>query len=344
MNNDIPLLPKSVALELTYQCNHHCLFCSCPWYAPNSSYPKGKEFSTTQWKRVIERLYDSGIRTFSLSGGEALLREDLHEIIEHIRTIGIQRKMNYPIILISNGRLMNEEHLKFFKDMNVHLNMSLPGYQTFEEHTGVDNADYVLEFFSKAKEIGLDCTANITVTQKNYHELFETISLALISGASDILLNRFLPGGRGLQYMEELRLSTEQINRMLDTAEEVLSLANRYGNVGTEIPKCIINSPDSYQRIHVGYQCAAAKGFFVIDPAGQIKTCNHSPHIVGNVFNEPWIKDIDYWNQFASSSYQPTFCNDCSSIKDCDCGCREVTHILGLGINGIEPHLMLKKL
>lgn len=50
--------------------------------------------------------------------------------------------------------------------MNVHLSMSLPGYQSFEEHTGVANADYVLEYFSKAKEIGLECTANITVTKR----------------------------------------------------------------------------------------------------------------------------------------------------------------------------------
>lgn len=343
MKNSIPILPKSVALELTYKCNHHCLFCSCPWYAPNSSYPLGKELSTTQWKWVIEKLYDYGVKTFSLSGGEALLRDDLHEIIGHIRMIGNQRKIDYPIILISNGRLMNEEHLKFFKEMNVHLSMSLPGYLSFEEHTGVDNADYVLECFSKAKEIGLECTANITVTKKNYYELFETISLALINGATEILLNRFLPGGRGLKYMNELCLSTEQINGMLDTAEEVLTLANRYGNVGTEIPKCIIASANSYKRIHVGYLCAAAKGFFVIDPTGQIRTCNHSPHIVGNVFEEPWIKDTDYWNKFAFRSYQPTVCNGCSSAKNCDCRCREVTNILGLGINGIEPNLTLKK-
>jgi MoaA/NifB/PqqE/SkfB family radical SAM enzyme len=207
MKNSIPILPKSVALELTYRCNHHCLFCSCPWYAPNSSYPLGKELSTTQWKWVIEKLYDYGVKTFSFSGGEALLREDLHEIIRHIRTIGNQRKIDYPIILISNGRLMNEEHLKFFKEMNVHLSMSLPGYQSFEEHTGVANADYVLEYFSKAKEIGLECTANITVTKKNYYELFETISLALINGATEILLNRFLPGGRGLKYIPQFGIT-----------------------------------------------------------------------------------------------------------------------------------------
>lgn len=70
--------------------------------------------------------------------------------------------------------------------------------------------------------------------------------------------------------------------------------------------------------------------------AGQIRTCNHSPRIVRSVFEKPWVKDTDYWNQFASRSYHPTFCHGCSSVKICDCDCKEVTNILGLGINGIE--------
>ena len=26
-------LPATAVLEMTYRCNHACLFCSCPWYA-----------------------------------------------------------------------------------------------------------------------------------------------------------------------------------------------------------------------------------------------------------------------------------------------------------------------
>lgn len=32
MNNTFGL-PPVAALELTYRCNHQCLFCSCPWEA-----------------------------------------------------------------------------------------------------------------------------------------------------------------------------------------------------------------------------------------------------------------------------------------------------------------------
>ena len=74
----------------------------------------------------------------------------------------------------------------------------------------------------------LRTTVNITVTRINYDELFETIALGLLNGASSVLLNRFLPGGRGLLYRQKLELSREQLNGMLDTAEEVLSYRKCY--------------------------------------------------------------------------------------------------------------------
>ncbi len=321
-------LPQSVALELTYKCNHQCKFCSCPWDAPDSTYPKGEELSVHDWKKVVDILYSKGVELFSVSGGEALLKDGFEEILRHIRHEGDRRGLDSPIVLISNARKMTDDYLRLFKELNIHLSMSLPGYETFQEHTGVDNADGVLHWFQVAKIIGLKTTLNVTVTKKSYEELFQTISLGLINGAEDVLLNRFLPGGRGLSYMNELSLSPEQVNGMLDTAEEVLAYANKQGHVGTEIPVCSIKDISKYKHIHIGYQCAAAKGFFVIDPSGSIRTCNHSPRIVGHIFREPMIEDVAYWNMFAKSEYTPAICLGCKNGNMCDCGCREVANIL----------------
>ena len=322
------ILPPSVVLELTYKCNHHCIFCSCPWEVPQSKYPMCKEMCLDDWKKAIDILYQKGIQSFSISGGEALLKKCMPEIVEYIHKEGLRRGVDNPIVLISNGLAMKEEYLHLFKNNNVHLSMSLPGYNTFKEHTGIDNADGVLGWFEKAKSLGMQTTVNITVTQKNYHELFETISMGLLSGATSVLLNRFLPGGRGLSYMDELLLTPEQINGMLDMAEEVLSLSNRYGNLGTEVARCAIKQPMKYSHLQIGYQCAAAKGFFVIDPAGFVRTCNHSPHIVGHIFNQTIIEDRGYWELFAKSECKPAMCTGCKMISKCDCGCREVANIL----------------
>ena len=333
--------PQAVALELTYRCNHKCVFCSCPWYAPSNNYPLVEELNCDQWFKAIDILYDNGVTAFSISGGEATLKDCMPQIVEYIHQNNLKRGYKTPIVLISNGLAMREEFLQLFKRCNVHLSMSLPGYNTFQQHTGVDNADGVLEWFKKAKEYGIKTTVNVTVTAKNIHELFETISLGLINGASSLLLNRFLPGGRGLENMNDLMLTNEQLQEMLDIAEEVLRLANRYGHVGTEIPLCAVNAPKKYKNLAIGYQCAAAKGFFVIDPSGNIRTCNHSPRIVGNIFSKPMIKDVDYWNMFAHSQYQPDHCKNCKAINICDASCREVANILKGSPKEIDPTLAI---
>ncbi len=335
-------LPKSVVLELTYKCNHKCKFCFCPWDAPSSTYKKGKELTIHQWKEVIDKLYLNGFTHFSVSGGEALTKNGWEEIVRHIRQRGKEYGLNNPIVLISNGRLMSDEALLLFKELGVHLSMSLPGYETFEWHTGMDNADNVLEWFEKAHKIGLHVTANITVTKKNLSELFETIALALLNGADDILLNRFLPGGRGLHYLSELCLNTSEINEMLDIAEEVLEHSGRIGYTGTEIPYCAIDDPQKYKHLNVGYRCSAAWSFMVVDASGQIRVCNHSPIVVGNIFEPSLITDVEYWNLFANKNYQPPECGQCMANKFCDCGCREVASILSKSPCAVDCSVELK--
>lgn len=333
--------PKNVVLELTYKCNHRCLFCSCPWENKSSGYRKGRELDIAEWKETIRILLDRGIEIFSISGGEAILKEDAKEIIQFIRKSLTDRQINTEITLISNGLNLSEEWLEFFKKYNVHLSISIPGIETFSQHTGVDNVEGVLNWFRHAKILGLRTTANITVTKLNLKELKKTIALALLNGAYDILLNRFLPGGRGIAHMKDLVISTKELNQMLEDAEDVLSLANRYGNVGTEIPLCSINNPAHYKYLHIGYKCAAATGFFVVGPSGEIRTCNHSPKIVGHMFNPEIITDSIYWNKFAEDEIDVKECNGCLGNTICSCGCREVAHILCSNVENPDPSILL---
>jgi MoaA/NifB/PqqE/SkfB family radical SAM enzyme len=235
-------IPHTVVLELTYKCNHRCLFCSCPWEAGADGFPtyeKGEELTVEQWKKTLDVLEKYKVKQISISGGEALLKEGLIEILAYVREKNSFNR-DEKIVLISNGLAMNEKFLIAFKRYNIHLSLSLPGLSTFKKHTGIDNAEGVLYWLGKAKEEGIDTTVNITVTKLNYHELFETIANGLIAGANTLLLNRFLIGGRGITYKDELSLTNKQLNGMLDVAEDILRKSNRIGSIGTEIPLCVI--------------------------------------------------------------------------------------------------------
>ena len=148
--------------------------------------------------------------------------------------------------------------------------MSLPGLATLREHTGIGDPDEILEKFRLANELGTPAVVNITVTKKNLHELYQTISAAFLAGARQLLLNRFLPGGRGLFHENDLVLGAAEVRQMLDTAEEALTDAGRFGSVGTELPKCLVNA-DKFKRLTIGTRCSAALEFFVIGPDGHIR-------------------------------------------------------------------------
>ena len=336
------LLPKTIVLELTYKCNHKCLFCSCPWENDLDGFPKyekGTELNLEQWKQALDILAKCGVKNVSISGGEALLKPELIDILDYIRKKNVFNK-DSSIVLISNGLVMNEDFLAIFKKYKVHLSLSLPGLQTFEKHTGHDNAKGVLHWLSRAKEEKISTTVNVTVTNINYYELYETIARGLIAGADTVLLNRFLIGGRGIRHKEKLSLNSEQLNGMLDIAETVLTKSKRWGAIGTEYPLCIISrGKDYYRHLSIGSLCAAGKTFFVIDPSGFVRVCNHSPRKVGHIFDKDIISDKNYWESFAKRDYLPESCLNCKDISSCDCGCRETAFIVSGSLYEKDPCL-----
>lgn len=233
-------------------------------------------------------------------------------------------------------KLDSHDFLDFIAERKVSICISIPGIETFIEHTGVDNVEHVLSLFEKTRSKGIQATANIAVTKKNLPELYENIAYALIKGADYVLLNRFLPGGRGLKNQEYL-LSKDETNQMLDIAEEVLSKANKYGHVGTELPLCAINNPDKYKHIRVSNLCSAAKGFCIIDPSGYLKVCNHSPIRICKYNELDSLVDHEYWNSFRQRDYIPDMCKGCDKLDRCDGGCREAAHVYYSKINDSDP-------
>ena len=270
------------------------------------------------------------MRHFTFTGGEPLMRPDIVELITFVGT--------HPAIeakrMISNLQLMDRRILRVLKDQGFALSTSLPGLKTYHLHTGSRRPQRVLRWIREAHRIGLHVTVGVTVTRLNLDELYETVATALIHGSDTILLNRFLPGGRGLQHRTMLELDRPQINQMLRVTEEVLRRANRFGSVGTELPYCAVDDPEQYQNLHFGFICSAAKGFFVIDPSGYVRACNHSPVRIGaiDVFSEN-----PYWQAFADRAYTPHGCVFCSKASYCDGGCRESAHLCFGAIDAIDP-------
>lgn len=322
-------LPTTLVAELTYSCNHKCLFCSCPW--ETAVYKKEPEMTTAEWADALKKLKNFGANHVTFTGGEATLRSDLFEILSAAKNLG------YTLGLITNGKAVNRDFLEKLQPFDLLLSISVPGIESFESTTKTDGIEHTLELFKFCKELNISTVANIAVTKKNINELYENIALPLIYGANYVLLNRFLPGGRGLKNKEFL-LSVDEINEMLDTAETVLEKSATYGHVGTELPYCIIKNPEKYKYLSIGSLCSAGKQFFVVDPSGFIKVCNHSPEKLCRWTEIETLETNDYWNKFINSDYIPSMCKNCEHLNiRCDGGCREAAHVFGEKTDDADP-------
>jgi radical SAM protein with 4Fe4S-binding SPASM domain len=342
-------LPATAVLEMTYRCNHQCRFCSCPWESKESGFKRHKELTPREWKEILQTLTKMGVTNIAFTGGEALLKEGIFDIMraaaqlqsEHIETRDgrLVSEIKAPkLFLLSNGTTVKRTTLEFCRDNAVQLSMSLPGLATLREHTGIGDPDIILSKFQLAKEMGLDTVVNITVTRRNLPELYQTISAAFLAGAQQLLMNRFLPGGRGLQHRDWL-LNAAEVVQMLDTAEEALTDAGRYGSVGTELPKCLVRA-EKYKRLTVGTRCSAALAFFVIGPSGWIRVCNHSPLDLVHISEIESLKQHPYWKKFTQKDYLPKACSGCEQIGACDGGCREAAHIVGGSPDAPDPLIL----
>jgi radical SAM protein with 4Fe4S-binding SPASM domain len=301
-----------------------------------------------EWKELVETYARAGVTSFCFTGGEPLLKEGLPELIaftarlttHHIETVGgVLKQQDLPpnLYLLSNGKILTDEILELCREHSIALSISLPGVETFAEHTqGGQPVENVLQLFRKASEMGITTTAGITVTQRNFHELYETIAMALLAGANQILLNRFMPGGRGLAN-RDLELSVEQIRQIPEIAEAVLKKANRKGHIGTEYPRCLVD-PERYAHIKVGTRCSAASDFFVVGPSGRLRVCNHSPLDLVHWRDYEKLKDHPYWKQFILKAWDLKDCEGCRHLGiTCDGGCREAAHVACGDVSGMDP-------
>jgi radical SAM protein with 4Fe4S-binding SPASM domain len=340
-------LPATAVLEMTYACNHACLFCSCAWTAPGNGFDVRAEIDVSEWKRLIGTLCGMGVVNLAFTGGEPLLKEGLEELIrfaasrtsELVETEDgklVSRRIPPKLFLLSNGKEMTRGILDLCAELGVHLSMSLPGVKAFPRLTAGGDPGNVLRWFERAKAAGVRTTAGVTVTAWNLEELFETLSAALLAGAETLLLNRFLPGGRGLAHARELSIRIGDVKPMLETAEEVLRASNRRGNLGTELPLCLLDGI-RLEHLKVGTQCSAAVDFFTVDPSGYLRVCNHSPVRLHRWTEMENLKRDPTWRRFALKEYLPSACAPCTDMTRCDAGCREAARIVSGSPDGPDP-------
>jgi len=145
----------------------------CPFWkriSPNSS--------LEQEKRILKRVYDSGVVGIAFEGGEPLLRQDLVDILAFSRSLPLHTS------IITNGTLLESRIEEIAPYINGVVYVSLDGLKkTHDAIRGVDGSfSKAVRGINAAKE-KVSVTINTTIMAENVDEIESLVELAKELGA-----------------------------------------------------------------------------------------------------------------------------------------------------------------
>ena len=314
-----PRRQQSFVFEVTQECNHDCLHCYNAWKNPGD-YPMG-QLPTDETLTMLGKMLDeTGASLVSLSGGEPLGRPDVCEIVDFLVDRGA------VVNLITNGSLLDEAAIARLTPAKISI-FELPllsaEREIHDQLSGREGAfDRATMAVADLKAAGERVVCVFVATRLNLGGWREAAELAIALGADGIMFNRFNPGGEGGRHVELLQATPEQLTAALDIAESISDEYDFPISCSIAMPPCLFPT-SRYKRLTFGF-CAAGteRAYYTLDPMGNVRPCNHSPTILGN------IRETSFWEMADSAAMKdftaarPDFCDDCVLAGECLGGCK----------------------
>ncbi|OQX17547.1 MAG: hypothetical protein BWK76_10455 [Desulfobulbaceae bacterium A2] len=329
---------QSLIFEATQRCNHACPHCYNVWQpAGISTYPRGELDTSRTIDLLAKALDEVSCPHVTFTGGEPLLRKDLAVLL------GFLQKRNIRTTIISNGHLLDEATLIELLEKGVGLfELPLLSHQrkTHDTLSGAPGAwDAVLAAMASIRLHHGQFVAAFVATQLNIADLHETIRLAFAFGARALMFNRFNPGGRGRENMAMLLPTANQVRQALTVANAAAAEFGLPISCSIPIQPCLVDTR-AYPHLGFGY-CAAGseRAYYTLDPLGNLRPCNHSDLILGNLFERSFPEIIALERMHTFIEARPAFCDPCPKRNECQGGCKAAAQVCTGSLSAEDPFL-----
>ena len=264
--------PRHLTLELTAKCNFRCPYCYCVWHEfPALGRP---ELDVDGWLRVLDKCAADGVKDILFTGGEALLRKDLFEIVDAARA----RLPDATFSLFTNASRLTAPLIDSFKERRVSLATSLQGLRTYGEMTGTRRKfNRLLSVLTTASEHEWPMAVSMTITKANRDEAADMFVAAALSGASQIQMGAMMAEGRGREHLD-LMLTREEWERVKASIRELPDAHVPYSFCDEFICACRTQPEDFLRKWSDPRHkpCPAGRDFGVVGPNGKFRACLHT--------------------------------------------------------------------
>ncbi|MCE5215092.1 MAG: radical SAM protein [Methanobacterium sp.] len=336
----VPGAPFQVVWNLTRACNMKCVHC----YEDAGS--KGKEeLNTQQVTEGLEIMAKSGVTSIAFSGGEPTIHPHILDFIRKSNDLGMFTAM------ATNGYTLSKdgECSKYIKSGLKFVQISVDGLEarTHDSFRGVEGAwENAIQAVENCVDSDLFVEVATTVTEYNFHEIPDMITLIRDIGADWFMIYNFIPTGNGEKIMK-LDISPQKRFKLLkraynenDGEMQVLSTAPQYATIAemmisednhvipTHFSNPEYNNPMVEKLADFIGGCGAGRFYMSVEPNGDLYPCVFFPHEselkLGNLliddFEEVW-KNNELLNTLRNKEILQGHCGECDSHNICG-GCR----------------------
>lgn len=274
-------IPLVLSWNLTRKCNMKCLHC----YINANPTELKDELDTEESKALIDQIAQVSRPLLILSGGEPLLRKDVYELIRYGSEKGLRMGLG------SNGTLIDSKVATKLKEagiatVSVSLDSHVP--EQHDEFRGVTGSwQKTLNAIKAMRENDILVQINTTLTQQNYSQIDDIMTLAEKVGVENFHLFFLVPTGRGAKIADIsptmyenmikntfAKVSKHKLNVRPSCAPQFMRIAK---NMGLDMRQWIRG-------------CIAGMYYCRIYPNGDVTPCPYLPVKLGNIREQPFKK------------------------------------------------------
>ncbi|MEO0161180.1 MAG: radical SAM protein [candidate division WOR-3 bacterium] len=321
--------------HITNYCNLRCYHCY------QDDFSRQDEQPLARLKKVLLKitnvLKEKRI-VINFTGGEPLLYPDLFELFNMAESIDNIYEFN----LITNGLLLNEEtinRLNQYKKLKE-IKISLEGgdANTNDKIRGRGVFNRVLRNVDLLKpRTQKEIVLMFTLGSYNYGHLGAMIDLARNLGVDGVILERFVPWGRG-SFLKEHYLKKEEWFTVIDEIIKFVHL--------DYIPQELL----PYKAFHIvlkdslelkGALCNLGEESMAVMPNGDVYPCRRFPTRIGNLLNEEF-ESIFFRLKILKNHLIENLkgrCRNCS-LENCF-GCRALSYAVYNDFYAPDPQCFL---
>jgi radical SAM protein with 4Fe4S-binding SPASM domain len=347
-------LDASIAIwNFTNRCNLACRHCYS--YAD----PNSQDYLDTSFiLDTVSELKKAGIGFVIFSGGEPLIRRDIFEISEKMRSEGI---VTY---LSTNGLYISGKNVDRIIDTFNYIGISIDGIETVhDEFRGLKGAyRKSLDAISLLQKHGGNAGIRFTLTNETKESFYAMFDLAEKIGVDKIYISHLVYSGRGLDNLqidiskgERRRYVDFMIEKAFEYFDSGQNLEIVTGNMEMDAIFFLEKFGNKYPELKEEMTArlkrwggnSAGRKLVNIDWMGNVKPDPFFPVIIGNItknpFSEIWHdKDNSYLSYLREHPRNiGGKCSECGVIDICNGGSRSRAYAVYDDLQAEDPSCYL---